>query len=88
MKYPVCIAGENACPVEDCGGVGGYADLIEILKNSKNKEYKEMCEWLGLESGEEFDQTEFNSREIVFENPHKRLKEWQEGFDVEGFTKL
>lgn len=24
--YPVCIAGDNACPPEDCGGPEGYAD--------------------------------------------------------------
>ena len=33
VKYPVCVAGERACPPEDCGGVGGYNRLIDMLKN-------------------------------------------------------
>jgi len=31
--YPVCIAGERASPVEDCGGVSGYYGLLEILSD-------------------------------------------------------
>jgi hypothetical protein len=26
-----CLDGERACPPEDCGGVWGYADLLEII---------------------------------------------------------
>jgi len=32
-QYPKCIAGKRACPPEDCGGVGGYEDLLEIIAN-------------------------------------------------------
>src|SRR3954469_3483816 len=24
FKHPLCLAGENACPPEDCGGIWGY----------------------------------------------------------------
>jgi hypothetical protein len=27
--YPVCTAGAGDCPPEDCGGPGGYQDLVE-----------------------------------------------------------
>ena len=29
--YPVCVEGQRACPPEDCGGVWGYARLLEEL---------------------------------------------------------
>lgn len=47
QRYPVCLAGKRACPPEDCGGAWGYANLLEIIRNPRHKEYKEMMEWLG-----------------------------------------
>jgi hypothetical protein len=47
VKYPRCIAGERACPPEDCGGAGGYEALLKILNNRKHPEHKAMKEWLG-----------------------------------------
>ena len=70
-KYPVCVAGARACPLEDCGGVGGYYDILEIINNPKHKEYEDMMEWLG---GEKFNPEEFDITEIEFDDPQKRLK--------------
>ncbi len=47
VHYPHCVAGRRACPPEDSGGVWGYDDLIETLKNPSNPEYEEMREWVG-----------------------------------------
>jgi hypothetical protein len=47
VRYPVCITGKRACPPEDCGGIWGYADLLETIKNPDDEEYEEMMEWLG-----------------------------------------
>lgn len=47
MRYPVCLAGKRACPPEDCGGIWGYADLLEAIQNPKHPEHKEMLEWVG-----------------------------------------
>jgi hypothetical protein len=57
FKYPVCLAGENACPPEDCGGIPGYYRLLEVIADPKNPEYEEMREWVG----EEFDPTRFDA---------------------------
>ena len=46
-KYPVCIDGQLSCPPEDCGGIWGYQNLIEILSNPKHEEYDEYLEWIG-----------------------------------------
>jgi len=55
-----CMAGERACPPEDCGGVWGYAELLEIIKNPKRKDHEEMMDWLGGE----FDPEAFNIEHV------------------------
>jgi hypothetical protein len=49
VQYPICTKGKRACPPEDCGGVWGYMELIEIMKNKKHPQYQEMEEWLGYD---------------------------------------
>lgn len=46
QQYPLCLAGKRACPPEDCGGVWGYADLLDILQDPNHPEYEEMMVWL------------------------------------------
>lgn len=41
------LKGSGACPPEDCGGVGGYRHLLNVLKNPADEEYEKMIEWLG-----------------------------------------
>lgn len=43
----LCLDGARACPPEDCGGLGGYVELLKALKNKKHPEHKNMREWLG-----------------------------------------
>jgi hypothetical protein len=44
--YPRCIDGKRNCPPEDCGGVWGYAELLEILADPAHPEYEERLEWI------------------------------------------
>lgn len=46
-QYPLCLEGERACPPEDCGGVGGYADFLEAIGNKKHEQHEQMMEWVG-----------------------------------------
>jgi len=48
LVLPMVISGENACPPEDCGGIHGYKELLEVLKNPKHPEYRETKVWVGL----------------------------------------
>lgn len=60
---PVCLDGQRACPPEDCGGIYGYADLLEALSNRKHPEHKSIREWLGEPFlSERFDIASVNNR--------------------------
>ena len=63
LTYPTCIKGKNACPPEDCGGIWGYAELLETLADPTHEEYEDMREWLGLEDDDVFDPTFFDLEE-------------------------
>ncbi|MBC8466192.1 plasmid pRiA4b ORF-3 family protein [bacterium] len=70
IKYPTCIKGKRACPPEDCGGVWGYMDLLEILNDPEHDEYEDMLEW----AGGKIDPERFNPKEVHFDNPTTRRK--------------
>lgn len=61
IKYPICLTGKMNCPPEDCGGVWGYENMLEILKQPKHEEYEELVEWLG---DEDFDPEYFDKEEV------------------------
>lgn len=42
-----CLDGARACPPDNCGGVWGYANLLEVIMDPKHEEYEDMMEWLG-----------------------------------------
>ncbi|HSH01739.1 MAG TPA: plasmid pRiA4b ORF-3 family protein [Anaerolineae bacterium] len=47
VVYPRCIKGKRACPPEDCGGVWGYTNLLDVIRDDDNPEREEYIEWLG-----------------------------------------
>lgn len=56
FKHPLCLEGENACPPEDSGGLGGYYGKLEVAANPNDPEHEEISEWMG----EGFDPTKFD----------------------------
>ena len=52
--YPVCTEGVNACPPEDCGGLWGYYEMLEALKD--HEQHEEYIEWID----EDFDSGAFD----------------------------
>lgn len=68
VEYPVCTGGERAGPPEDCGGVGGYAELLEAVRDVKHEEHDRLIEWLGGK----FDPERFNPAEVEFDDPKER----------------
>ena len=49
VRVPTCVKGKRACPPEDCGGIWGYGNLLEAIKDPSHPEHREMLEWLGGE---------------------------------------
>jgi hypothetical protein len=60
VAYPVCLAGKLACPPEDCGGIWGYYEMLEALKDPKHENHEDMLEWLG----DGFDPERFDIDEV------------------------
>lgn len=62
-NYPRCLEGEMACPLEDSGGVYGYAELLRTLADPQHPEHEEMKEWAGGElDPNDFDLEAINKR--------------------------
>ena len=55
------VAGERAFPPEDCGGIYGYEQCVDLVKRSLsgsaafNEDEEERLEWMGEWSPEQFD---------------------------------
>jgi hypothetical protein len=54
-----CLAGKNACPVEDCGGLWGYYNMLRVIADPEHPEHEEVKEWM-----EEMDQADFDLEKV------------------------
>lgn len=45
-SYPLCVTGRRNGPVEDCGGIWGYEELLGVLGDPFHKEHKSRRAWL------------------------------------------
>lgn len=75
-KYPVCLDGARACPPEDCGGVSGYEELLEILADPSHEEYEDMVDWLKghAKNYYPYEPDGFDSDGVKFDNPKTRFR--------------
>ena len=56
----LCLGGERACPPEDSGGVHGYYQTLEILRNPRHEEYQDTKAWIESMTGGPFDPDAFD----------------------------
>ncbi len=47
VVYPICVKGRRSCPPEDVGGVWGYKNFLEAIRNPDHKEHEEYLTWIG-----------------------------------------
>jgi hypothetical protein len=70
VSYPRCIGGKRACPPEDCGGMGGYGDLLRTLSDPQHERYEDLLTWVGGS----FDPDAFSCEDVHFDDPEKRWR--------------
>ena len=58
-----CLDGQRACPPEDVGGVPGYFEFLNALKDPNHEEHESYMEW----SGGSFDRERFDPKSINWE---------------------
>jgi len=62
LERPVCLEGKRCAPPEDCGGKGGYHDVLKALRNPSRPDNAELVEWLDGYDPEHFDADGVNER--------------------------
>lgn len=64
LKSPaVCLDGKLACPPEDVGGLMGYFEFLEAVKDPKHENHKSCIEWSNGEHDiEKFDADAINRK--------------------------
>ena len=75
-EYPLCLAGAQACPPEDCGGVHGFERVLEAMRNPDHEEHQETVDWIGTE----YDPNAFHPENVRFDDPQQR---WDFAFGSE-----
>ncbi len=68
QNHPLCLAGAQACPPEDCGGVHGFERMLEALRDPSHEEHQSMVDWIGTE----YDPNAFNPEDVRFDDPQER----------------
>jgi hypothetical protein len=68
-----CLGGERRCPPEDCGGIHGYAEMLEVIADVTHSEHQEMLQWLGGA----YDPEVFLASDVKFDDPTER---WRQAF--------
>jgi hypothetical protein len=75
-SYPRCLAGENATPPEDCGGIHGFKELKKALTKPKTAKYRDIRDWLKNRHAKvywPFDPWAFDQLSVVFRDPAKQI---------------
>lgn len=70
VMYPKCLAGERAGPLEDCGGLEAYHEMVACLKAPNTAEAQDWVAWVD---------PDFDSEKCDLAHINKLLKLWKKG---------
>lgn len=68
VEYPICLGGEKASPLEDCGGIYGYYSFLEALSDPDHERHEDAVDWLG----KDFDPDAFDLKKV-----NAKLARWR-----------
>jgi hypothetical protein len=68
---PRCLAGEGACPPEDCGGMAGFRKLLAAWSGDDDGARAQALRVLG----DGFDPDAFDPQDVAFSDPRRRWVE-------------
>ena len=67
--YPRCVQAVGDAPMEDCGGAGGFAEVIDILNQPDHPQHREISDWVRGRWWQQLDVDLINRR---IRNVHRR----------------
>lgn len=79
------LAGERACPPEDCGGFPGYLGMLEALADPAHPDHDDLQEWL---EEDEFDPAAFSVEEAQAHLQHMMQPSPMDEANIAGFPVL
>ena len=62
VSYPCCIKGKRACPLEDCGGIWGYQDIVDGYADGTIS--PSLKEWVEEDGAGPYDAERFDLAEV------------------------
>ena len=76
QKYLRCIAGERACPPEDCGGTQGYYHVLEVIRDPSHDEHQETIDWLRGHAENFLDDPDLFDPKVFISRIRKNVGKW------------
>lgn len=72
IDYPVFVSGAGRCPPEDVGGLSGFEEFLETMRDRRHPEHRRMVQWYGGT----FDPADINESHVrnVFEDIANRRR--------------
>jgi hypothetical protein len=80
INRPKCTDGKRNTPPEDCGGISGFYNFLDIMSDKKNSEYKSTKKWYGGDYDPDFiDIPKINKS---LENIDDYIKEYEKDWEI------